>query len=444
MMPNNDREWERRLGLPPGDPNAAHDAPTGADDAAHSEARRQHAELMRVYETFDRDHENQRDKLLALIPDGAPSLATAARKPRVGGFVMNFIRRHTAVAVLTPAACLMFAIVAFLSTGTQSAFAKAIERLRELHSARCQVTMKIVGGAIDPGPMSGTFVMTQDHGSRMDYYAGGTLTTSSYFTTDGEIVSVVPLTKTMIRLKQSDDAPLSAKAGMLDAWLGMLRKIDGDADRELGAESIDGRQCQGFELSGARLGFPAGNASFKLWVESGSSLPVRMEMSTAGPNPDETIIATYDRFEWNPTIDLATLQVPDAGELNLIEMSMPHIDETTLLAALKVYSELTGEYPADLNPTTLPAKFIAAYMKSAPPADPADPAVQKELMNKAILIGGAAGFYQGLTIQKLEPEYFGESVKPGDASAVLVRWNAKEGGKRVIYGDLRIETVDTK
>lgn len=444
MTPTNDREWERRLGLPPGDPDAAMEAPTGADDAAHAEARRQHAELVRVYETFDRDHDTQRDKLLALIPDGVPSLATAARKSRAGGFVMNFIRRHTAVAVLTPAACLMLAIVAFFSTGTQSAFAKAIERLRDLHSARCQVVMKIVGGAVDPGPMSGTFVMTHDHGSRMDYFTGGALTTTSYFTTDGEIVSVVPLTKTMMRLKQSDDAPLSAKAGMLDGWLAMLRKIDGEADRELGVQTIDSRQCQGFELNGARLGLPAGNASFKLWVESGTSLPVLMEMTTAGPNPGETITATYDRFEWNPTIDLATLQVPDAGELNVIEMSMPRSDETTLVTALKAYAELTGEYPADLNPTTLPAKFIAAYMKSAPPADPSDPAVQKALMNKAMLIGGAAGYYQGLTIQKLQPEYFGESVKPGDVSAVLVRWNAKEGGKRVIYGDLRVETVDAK
>jgi len=358
---------------------------------------------------------------------------------------MNFLRRHTAVAVLTPAACLMIAFVVFFSAGTQSAFAKAIERLRELYSARCQVEMHVQGGPIDPGPMSGTFVMTKDHGSRMDYFMGGQLTTTTYFEPDGAMVTVVPITKTIMRLNPGENAAETAKAGSLDGWLAMLRKIDGDADHDLGPTTIDGVQCQGFELSGARMGLPAdGKSSFKLWVDAGSSLPVRMEMTTPGGNPGEMISARYDRFEWNPVIDLETLKVPEAGEYHVLDMAMPKSDEQALITALKRYAEFAGEYPADLSPTTMPAKFIAARMQKAPPNDPSDPAVQKALMDDALAIGAGAGFYQGLSIRKLEPEYFGDSVKPGDAAAILVRWNADNGASRVIYGDLRIETIAGK
>lgn len=38
-------------------------------------------------------------------------------------------------------------------------------------------------------------------------------------------------------------------------------------------------------------------------------------------------------------------------------------------------------------------------------------------------------------------DYFGASVKPGDATSVLVQWTLDEGDQRVIYGDLRMETL---
>ena len=40
-----------------------------------------------------------------------------------------------------------------------------------------------------------------------------------------------------------------------------------------------------------------------------------------------------------------------------------------------------------------------------------------------------------------EPEYFGATVGPGDSDTVLMRWNLDDGHCRVIYGDLRAETV---
>jgi len=56
-------------------------------------------------------------------------------------------------------------------------------------------------------------------------------------------------------------------------------------------------------------------------------------------------------------------------------------------------------------------------------------------------LGGAALFYRQLTVDGREPEYFGTTVQPGDGQAVLLRWKLDDGGMRVVYGDLRAESL---
>jgi hypothetical protein len=62
-----------------------------------------------------------------------------------------------------------------------------------------------------------------------------------------------------------------------------------------------------------------------------------------------------------------------------------------------------------------------------------------EVMLKASIV---AAFYQKLANEQRDPEYFGATVKPGDKEGVLLRWKLDDGRFRVIYGDLRAETVD--
>jgi len=50
-------------------------------------------------------------------------------------------------------------------------------------------------------------------------------------------------------------------------------------------------------------------------------------------------------------------------------------------------------------------------------------------------------FYRQLLVEDREPDYFGATVKPGDADAVLMRWKLEGGSTRVVYGDLRVETL---
>jgi hypothetical protein len=55
-----------------------------------------------------------------------------------------------------------------------------------------------------------------------------------------------------------------------------------------------------------------------------------------------------------------------------------------------------------------------------------------------------AAFFMKLANEQREPEYFGATVKPGDSEAILLKWRLEDGRYRVIHGDLRAETVDSK
>ena len=50
-------------------------------------------------------------------------------------------------------------------------------------------------------------------------------------------------------------------------------------------------------------------------------------------------------------------------------------------------------------------------------------------------------FYTTLVQEKKEPAYYGESVTPADTDKVLLRWKTSDSEYRVIFGDLRAETV---
>jgi hypothetical protein len=83
-------------------------------------ARREHTERVRVYEAFDRDHDELRDQLMAALPDRAPQPYrqgwVARGWQRLGGVAMS-VNKSTGrrvAALLVPAACIVIAVVVSL------------------------------------------------------------------------------------------------------------------------------------------------------------------------------------------------------------------------------------------------------------------------------------------------------------------------------------------
>jgi len=105
----------------------------------------------------------------------------------------------------------------------------------------------------------------------------------------------------------------------------------------------------------------------------------------------------------------------------------------------EMFSEL-NQIPHDLDQAEREAERKRVTSGYAQDAAKAAFRVSAEATRKAV---GIAGFYQKLVDEQREPEYFGATVKPGDSAAILLKWKLDDGRHRVIYGDLRAETVDS-
>ncbi|MBN1345303.1 MAG: hypothetical protein JXQ73_21600 [Phycisphaerae bacterium] len=478
------------------------------------EARRGHAGLLRVYEVMDRDHDAQREQLLASLPVGSPQpvatgwLARGGR--RLGGYVMslNSTTGRRAVAVLVPAACILIAVLVFLSPSQKSAFAAAIEHFKLARTIVCRVTTTIgmrmqldpeAESSMDPAKLAEfddrsaketirteKLYMSTEHGVRRDAYEDGVLTGTTYtseggptlvldhtdhtyleYDADNVLQQMPEEVRDAVANQPQPDIHFAALTQDPDRLLRGLRALTADADRGLAPDTIDGRDVIGFEIAGEKVGFgppytdQAKENRAELWVDAETGVPVRLvfhfvtrisAMTGRQAVPISASLAmttVYDEFEWDKPLSADWLEpaVPSGYTLHeenpLEQVHMP--DEAELIEALRVFSDIAGRYPSSLTAMTasyefsfvlgsIQARRLAAKQTGRTDEDIPDlDAVGKKL--QGIML------YTYLEMMGREPEYFGKAVQPGDADTVLMRWKLEDGSTRIIYGDLRAETV---
>ena len=154
----------------------------------------------------------------------------------------------------------------------------------------------------------------------------------------------------------------------------------------------------------------------------------------------------YDQFEWDTPLDPKLFKPDIPADYTRIDVSTPTvIDEAALLKGLQNYADLAGKYPPAMDATTLSTDLASSIgermVKSMLGRGPKMPD-QQTMMQKSVEIGVGMKFYQKLISDGCSPEYHGEMVSPGRGDAVLLRWKLPSGQWRVIYGDLRVETVN--
>jgi outer membrane lipoprotein-sorting protein len=457
-----------------------------ACDSCRSEflaARRAHVDRLRRYEALDRDHDQRREELLAALPDSVPSRAQRSSVLyRMGEFVMSINRTtpRRVAAVLVPAACVAIAAILLLSPGTQkSAFAAAIERLRQAKTIVAHFEAYMNDGT---KPMqSGTLYLSDEHGMRFDAQldmaglpgalapAGDTAAADPSFSgmaithRPGEPVVLVHSGLHFAVRMHTPDGKMSGWSGGFDQsspdqFLSSLRRMTGEADASLGRSIIDGREVEGFEVSAKKLGMeftgrtarddqatPPGHA--RLWVDAGSHLPVRMEVEITAEMPPMGAIrvrAVYDRFEFDRALDESLFDAKIPDDARVLDVNVPAPTEETLLSALKLFGDTLGRYPSTLDPSRISAELMVGLVsKGGIKLDPSDPAAMfsSELFENAMRVAMASAFVQKLAHDGFEPEYFGDSVRPEDTDEVLIRWRLADGQSRVIDGGLRVQTI---
>ncbi len=243
----------------------------------------------------------------------------------------------------------------------------------------------------------------------------------------------------------------------------------------------------------------------RVWVDVEQNLPIRLETDRKSVQPG-TIWKhhhKWDNIKWNVPLDATKFQPPTEEELAKAEITrLPAMDEAAFVDGMRAWLEwkdkakagmdmmkkkaqekgeelpaqtstlferaaLDAGYPERLDMLWLTSTFGARAsvatlgetlreLKPIPKdldkeerlklaraaAKESAKAVQQVFAGACQKAAPVAAFYKKLAREQRDPEYFGATVKPGDAEAILLRWKLDDGRYRVVYGDLRAETVD--
>ncbi|MCH8194248.1 MAG: hypothetical protein IIA65_09570 [Planctomycetes bacterium] len=221
----------------------------------------------------------------------------------------------------------------------------------------------------------------------------------------------------------------------------------------LSPSSIDGVSVEGFQTTDpAYLKGGRGDAvKVSLWVETKTGLPIRMEKTVSLPN-DRQLRSTVSHIEWNVVAEAGAFEPvipPDYKSVGGGPMAMPRADERTALQGLKLLANLGGTFPAHLDLMSL-MKEVGRYQKSDTPAakelraqkrNMTQEDRRKRMIEIMMPIRGLSEFYRNLRAEDRDPAYFGGKVAPGDKEQVLLRWKVSGGVYKVVYGNLRVETI---
>jgi hypothetical protein len=291
---------------------------------------------------------------------------------------------------------------------------------------------------------------SSDHGIRVDAYVNGELMNQMYTLVDeGRFVTL------MTGQRQYTEVHLT------DALLEEVRRGSGDPKgivdvfltgpyTELGRREIDGVAVEGVEsrdaaLAAAFLAGPMGRLSAaegpgdvagRLWVDVATGWPVEMTLDVAG----ETQVVVTD-FQWEVEMapDVFTLEIPgDYRALAQVDMGQLATGDQ-IVEALAYFAKLSGgAYPTRLTPGDIVGEVGAIYQKLNAAGTP--PKIDDDMIIK---LKYAATYVRELGDEGKEPVYYGDTVRAADADKVLLRWKLDGGQYRVIFGDLRLETVSS-
>jgi len=274
---------------------------------------------------------------------------------------------------------------------------------------------------------------------------------------DGVMIMVMPEQKKYIRMEFTEDLLARMKKQNNDPRE-MVKQIMGCNYTELGRSKIDGIEVQGFETTDPKLmAGIAQQVKLTLWVDAATWLPVRQEMDIQVNEQMQMHGIVYD-YQWNiqaspdafkPVIPEDFTAFPAGG------MKMPEMNEEAAIEGLRMFAELTGKYPKNLNLLTLmqelSQELVGKLKDSQSPASEqlrqafkqgqSEDEKAKKLVDMMKPVQSIGMFYMTLVQDKKEPVYYGESVSPGEVGSVLLRWKISDSQYRVIFGDLTAADV---
>jgi hypothetical protein len=411
-------------------------------------------------------HESIFEKILS-AQEQANKNEPATSRINLGRIIMKSpISKIAAAAAIVIACMIGFTMINKTSSIALGDVLKQIELIKAYiyrsDSSSTDSQIFVGGRTIDTSSeINQTIVFSQEYGVKI---------TSELYNTKKELTSLevywFPRKKTLVSLNHNektykrleiDDAKYEKlQEESYNPHL-MVKQILECKYESLGRSTIEGIYVEGFHTNdpnyqGGRFKeFPY---DIKLWVDIKTQLPVKIEMTSElkGPKGTSKAKIVIDKFQWDVPVEASEFEpvIPDDYTLAPDKT----VNEDTAIQGLKLYAELTGNYPENLDLDKLTSKITEILMKDKiPDVKPQGQPIDKELVKKQIKemeqtisktvepIAGAGGFYMLLSLQDKDPAYYGDRITPKDYDQVLMRWKVSDNEYRVIFGSLHAKTV---
>lgn len=374
--------------------------------------------VLDVHAWLDRQHERERDRLLARLADMSATDRSMADTP-AAEFVTTRRRRVGNRTVSTVAAATLV-VCAVLVLRPASAFEKAVACVRDTLSYSVQIEVT------KPRRTEHLKLLRSGDRFRMEVYEDGTIV--EHTITSREKPGIAVYTKDRSFIRRSPDRGKAPPLVVLEE----LANFKGNG-RELGSKVIGGRQRAGFVVNLNEIDPDAPGGTLQMWVDSETSRPVEMTMDFGSMGS-----MRFFAFDWNAA--------PAAESFNT-EPPQGYVDRTPeptgnqeLVAhakrALQTYRELIGTYPKVKIPFADRMRDEMFEKIGDKRNDPrSDEYVQ---VHRAM-----TGFSHMMAVFRHNEDavYYGRTVKAADGNKVLFRWKTEDGRYQVIYGDLTAELV---
>ena len=384
-------------------------------------------------------------------------------------YIMKNPITKLAVAAVVIIACLI-GVSFWRTSGSGIALADVLARIEQVKAYKFQLNVK--GTGEDPNKtyyeQRITFLISQEYGWKnkiegLDPNGGWSTLFEQYFPQNTSI-RIMPKEKKYWRTEFNDDRWRWGEQWPKSDPRWFLKKIVTCKYESMGRATIDGIEVEGFRTtdpnwaSGSRKNKV--EVDVKMWVDTKTRLPVRYDFTNAWFDQmgDKIInrhhVVMHD-FQWDVPVDAADFEpvIPDDYTGRVVKYPA-HITEETNIQGLKLLVELLGKYPENINDvaeTVLPSaeksETPAAMRLKEEIKGLTDDEINNKLVDFLMPIRGLARFYDYLQSDKTttptvkDPAYYGKIVTPKDADKVLMRWKVSDSEYRVIYGDLRVETI---
>jgi hypothetical protein len=184
-----------------------------------------------------------------------------------------------------------------------------------------------------------------------------------------------------------------------------------------------------------------------LWVDIKTRLPIRLVEDVVKRSGTRFHEVTDD-FHWNVAItgdDFPPIIPEDYTSIGGDGLIFPASNEEATLEGLRFFSTLANAYPVSLSrPECHRVLGIELNEDGKPAWNKYSEDEASKIARDMATVEAPVLFFGKLTEEEKDPVYHGQTVQPGDADKVLLRWKLDGGQYRVIFGDLSTKTVSAE